>query len=58
MRFHHTGIQPVDGPTLIPFYQPLSAIPAGSKVSARARYGSSIGGGVVGVKLLYLELPL
>lgn len=59
LRFRHTGIAPVDGPTLIPLFQPLSAIPAGSKVSMRQRHGaSSIGSGVIAASLLYLELPL
>lgn len=59
VRFHHTGIAPVDGPTVIPLYQPLSAIPAGSKVSMRPRHSAaSIGTGVIGATLLYLELPL
>lgn len=59
VRFRHTGSAPVDGPTLIPLFQPLSAIPAGSKVSMRQRHGaSSIGSGVIAAALLYLELPL
>lgn len=58
VRFHHTGSAPVDGPTLIPLYQPLSAIQTGAKVSMRPRHGSNIGSGAIGVSLVYIELPL
>ncbi len=56
-RFHHTAILEVDGPTLIPRVNPLSAIPAASRVTLRTRVSDPAFHSAA-ASLLYLELPL
>lgn len=57
VRFRHNGIQPVDGPTLMPLYTPLNAIPAGSRVSVRTR-SSVVASVSAACALIGMELPL
>jgi hypothetical protein len=58
IRFHHTGISTVDGPSYFPLYHPLDNIPVSSRIAARTRSESSSGSRTLTCALTYLEKPL
>ncbi len=59
IRAYRTGIQFVDGPCYVPFYRPLDAIPASSRLSGRTRIGApNIGIDGALCALVYIEKPL
>jgi hypothetical protein len=58
IRFHHTGIQTVDGPSYFPLYNPLDNIPSSSRLSARTRSQSTSGTRTITCSITYLEKPL
>lgn len=58
IRFHHVGIQLVDGPGYFPLFHPLDAIPIASRLSARTRSQLTSGTRTPSIALTYIEKPL
>ncbi len=52
-----TGVASTDGPLYVPFYAPLDAIPASSRIAARTRT-SNIASAAASLALVYIEKPL
>lgn len=57
IRLQKTGIVSVDGPSYIPFYEPLDNIPVSSRLSVRTRTSNTLLN-VATCALTYIEKPL